>query len=116
MKKSTVIACAAFTGLAACAAPPSSPEEKVARQAAVMRHSTTECTIYMGGVAGIQDVIKAANRKEAQARQLGATDALIAKAKQDVRMTWDTGVAMVGEQEMCSDAMSVIGNELVKEG
>ena len=116
MKKSTVIAFAAFAGMAACAAPPSSPEESAARKAAAMRYSATQCTAYMGGISGIQDVLKAANRQEDKARQLGASDALIEKANRDVKSTWDFSVAMVGERDTCSDAMSSIATVMIEEG
>lgn len=110
-----LLAVAAATGLSGCAGEPKSPEEEAARRAATMRLSTTQCTIYMGGVSGMKEVLAAANRKESEARHLGANDAMIQQAKADVEMTWNTGVAMIGQQEMCSNIMAAIANDLVEQ-
>ena len=94
--------------LASCAATPKSPEEAAARKAASMRYSTTQCTIYMGGISDIRSVLDAANAMEKRARALGATDAVMVKAQQDVEVTWGTGVALIGKQEMCSNMVSTV--------
>jgi hypothetical protein len=66
----------------------------------------------MGGISDIRAVLDAANAMEKRARALGATDAVIAKAQQDVEMTWGTGVALIGKQEMCSNMVSAVASSM----
>ena len=106
--KKFVIAATAFGLLSACVAPPASPEERVARDAAKARVVAAECTIYVGGVAGIREMQQYASRTEEKARKMGANDDLIAKANTEARSVFGYMVALTSQSEACSDWLNEV--------
>ena len=93
--------------LAGCTAPPSSPMEKHARLAVGAELAAKRCAGYVGGYEGVQRMRDDSNRNIATARSLGATDAVIKKARSDVSNTFNTSVAFTSPQEACN---SLVGS------
>lgn len=88
--------------LAACAAPPQSPMEKHARLAAGAELVAMQCAGYAGGYDSARSLRADANRNIQTARNLGATDGVISKARQDVQTTFSTAAAFTSQQEACN--------------
>lgn len=97
-------------GLSACVKPVGSPAERAARDAAAMRLTNSKCVIYMGGVSGMKEVAKVASEKEAEARSLGADDALIAKGSQDAQSTFSALEIVAGKQVACENFVNMTVN------
>jgi hypothetical protein len=97
----------ALVGLTGCAVePPASPMEKYARLAAAARVSAENCGGYVGGYASAQQLRDDANMNVAKARQLGATDAVLAKARSDVLNAFNTALVFTTPQDACSQLIS----------
>lgn len=93
--------------LSACAPqPPSSPMEQKARLAAAADFAAQNCAGYAGGYTGAQQMKRDANENLVAARQLGATDEVIKKAKTDVQTVFNTTVAFSNKQEACNQLIS----------
>lgn len=101
------IAIASLIALANCAAPPASPMEKHARLAAAAELVAMQCAGYAGGYESARTLRADANKNIQTARNLGATDAVITKARQDVNTTFTTAAAFTSQQEACN---SMIGS------
>ena len=93
-------------GLNACVAPPSSPMEAAARKAAGAELAAKQCAGYVGGYEGVRRLREDSNRNIAIARSLGATDAVIQKARADVQTAFNATVAFTTQQQACN---SIIG-------
>ena len=104
--KIKVIAVVAALGLAGCVAPPSSPAEATARRAAAAELTAKRCAGYAGGYEAVRALRQDANKNIVIARNMGATDALIQKARTDVQTAFDTAVAFTTLQDACN---SMIG-------
>lgn len=92
--------------LAGCVQPPASPEEKVAGQWAGAELAATKCAGYIGGFSAAKDLRNEAKKDLAEARQLGATDELLVKAKTDVTSAITTSELMIGLRETCNQLVS----------
>jgi len=92
----------ASLGLAGCVAPPSSPEEAVARKAAAAELTAKRCAGHAGGYEAVRALRQDANKNIAMARNMGATDEVIQKARLDVQTAFDTAVAFTTVQEACN--------------
>lgn len=92
----------------ACVAPPASPMEKHARLASAAQLAGTSCAGYAGGYAGAKQLKQDANQNLATARNLGATDAVLIKAKTDVQNTFNTAAAFTSHQEACNQLIGSI--------
>lgn len=88
--------------LAACATPPSSPEEGYARRAAAAELVVKRCAGYVGGYGAIRELKKDANKNIATARELGADNTIIDKARLDVDGAFGMAEAFVGRAEACN--------------
>ncbi len=90
------------TLLAACATPPASPEERYARRAAGAELIAKRCAGYAGGYGAVRELKKDANQNIATARELGADNAMIDKARTDVAGVFDMAEAFTSRQEACN--------------
>lgn len=97
-------------GLSACVQPTQNPAERAARDAAAMRLTNSQCVIYMGGISEMREVLNAANKKEAEARSLGADDALIAKGVQDAQSTFSALEVVAGRRAACTNFVNMTVN------
>jgi hypothetical protein len=88
--------------LTACANPPASPEEGYARRAAAAELVAKQCAAYAGGYDAVRDLKKDASKNIATARELGADDALIAKARTDVDSVFSVAEAFTNRQQACN--------------
>lgn len=113
MKRSLwIIAVAASTSLGACAvAPPSSPMERHARLAAAAELAARQCGGFIGGYASARELRDDANRNILTARQLGATDADIEKARADARTTFEAMTFWADRNHACNELVSALAWE-----
>lgn len=93
--------------VAACAPPPpANPAEAAARAGAAYEYAARNC----GGMpGGFNDVVSMRNQSVARyalARQLGATDEVIAAQKQIVASTVAGAVVMIGQVDACRALIS----------
>jgi hypothetical protein len=88
--------------LAGCVQPPASPMEKHARLAAAALFAGQNCAGYAGGYGAAKQMKKDANKNIVIARKLGATDAVLQKAKTDVQTAFSTQSAFTSHQEACN--------------
>jgi PBP1b-binding outer membrane lipoprotein LpoB len=100
--KYVIIAVSSLAFLAGCVAPPSSPMEASARKAAAAELTAKRCAGYAGGYESVQKLRQDANKNIAIARSLGATDAVISKARTDVGTAFDMQVAFTDQQQACN--------------
>lgn len=93
--------------VSACAvAPPASEMEAQARQAAGAEYAALNCGAAVGGFSAARDLRDEANQRIVSARALGATDAVLNKARQDVRTSVATAAAFTTQQEACNQLVS----------
>ena len=97
----------ALLGASACTPPPANQMERHARMAAAAELASQKCAGYAGGYESAQAMRADANRNISIARGLGATDAVIEKARRDVNNPFAMQVAFTNQQEACN---SLIGN------
>lgn len=97
-----------LAALAGCVQPPQSPMEQQARLAMAAEFAAQTCGGYIGGYDGVKRMKADANRSIVTARNLGATDAVFAKAKADVKSTYDTAVIFTSPQQACNDLVSQV--------
>lgn len=96
----------------ACAPPPpANPMEKHARLAAGAEIAARQCAGYAGGYDGARTMRQDANRNVTLARNLGATDADLTRARKAVQTTFDTTVVWVSKQEACNQLVSSVAWE-----
>ncbi|MDB4091624.1 hypothetical protein N9563_01150 [bacterium] len=88
--------------LTACANPPASPEEGYARRAAGAELVAKQCAGYAGGYDAVRELKKDASKNIATARELGADDAMIAKARSDVDGVFSIAEAFTNRQQACN--------------
>lgn len=100
--KFRIIMIASLIGLAGCVAPPTSPMEATARKAAAAELVAKQCAGYAGGYESVRKLRQDANKNIALARNLGATDAVIQKARTDVQTAFSTQVAFTDQQQACN--------------
>lgn len=100
--KVKIIVVAACVGLAGCVAPPSSPQEAMARRAAAAELTAKRCAGYAGGYEAVRALRQDANKNITMARNMGATDELIQKARLDTQTAFDTAVAFTSIQDACN--------------
>lgn len=105
--KKTPIVLALTILVPACAEPPKSPMEKHARLAAAAAFVATNCAGYAGGYESARSLRKDADKNIQIARNLGATDGVLKKARQDVETTFITASAFTSHQEACN---SLVGS------
>jgi hypothetical protein len=82
--------------------------EKHARLAAAAQLAGTSCAGYAGGYAGAKQLKQDANQNLTTARNLGATDAVLIKAKTDVHSAFSTAAAFTSQQEACNQLVGSI--------
>ena len=92
--------------LAGCVQPPATPAEKAARQWAGAELAATKCAGYIGGFSAAKDMRNEAKKDLVEARELGATDELLAKAKTDVNSAATTSEILIGVRETCNQLVS----------
>ena len=85
-----------------CVAPPTSEKQLQARQAAAAEYVARNCAAYLGGFSDVRELRQAANQRIATARGLGATDAEIQTARQEVETSMVTMAAFTSQQEACN--------------
>ena len=91
-----------ITLLAACASPPASPEESYARRAAAAELVAKRCAGYAGGYDAVRELKKDASKNVATARELGADNTMIDKARTDVDGVFAMAEAFTSRQEACN--------------
>lgn len=96
------------SSLFACTEPPKSPMEKHARLAAGSELAANRCAGFAGGYAGAVQLKKDANKNIATARSLGATDAVINKARTDVNTAFSTAEVFTSRAEACNQLVGSI--------
>lgn len=95
--------------VAACGvSPPKSPMEQRARLAAAAELAAQQCAGYAGGYSGAQRMKQDANENITAAREMGADDAVLAKARSDVKSTFDTASVFSSKQEACNQLVSQV--------
>ena len=95
--------------LTACAPPPPANEmERLARLAAAAELAAQRCPGQLGGYQGAVQARQDANRTIATARQLGATDAVIAKARSETRQAFDATVVWTDPNTACNQLVGSI--------
>ena len=94
--------------LTACVQPPQSPMEQQARLAMAAQFAAQNCGGLIGGYDGAKQMKEDANKSIVLARNLGATDAVFAQAKADVKSTFDTAVIFTDRQSACNDLVSQV--------
>lgn len=98
--------------LTACAPPPpANPMEKHARLAAGAEIAARQCAGYAGGYDGAQRMRQDANRNITLARNLGATDADLDRARKAVQTSFDTTTVWISKQEACNQLVSSVAWE-----
>lgn len=80
--------------------------ESAARKAAAAELVAKQCAGYAGGYAGVKRLREDANKNITIARNLGATDAVLQKARMDTQSAFNTVAAFTSPQEACN---SLIG-------
>lgn len=106
MNKVIFAALGALSVLSACVAPPASPMEGAARKAMAAELVAKQCAGFAGGYQAAKDLRSDANRQMVIARNLGATDADLKKARMVVGNAFGTMEAFTSRQEACN---SMIG-------
>jgi len=92
--------------ISGCVQPPQSPMEAHARRAAGAELAAMQCGGYVGGYEAAKGLKADANRNLVAAQQLGATPAVIKKAKTDVETGFNTMSAFSNKQEACNTLVS----------
>lgn len=92
--------------LSGCVQPPQSPMEAHARRAAGAELAATQCGAYVGGYEAAKELKADANRNLVSAQQMGATPAVLKKAKTDVETGFNTMAAFSNKQEACNTMVS----------
>ncbi|MDP5308876.1 hypothetical protein [Paracoccus spongiarum] len=101
--KRVLIAIFSLSFLAACAPPdPTSPAQAMARRGAAYEHAARNCGGMAGGFNDIVMMRDQAALSYAQARKLGATEALIEQEKKAVATAVGGAEFWVGKGETCS--------------
>jgi hypothetical protein len=100
--KYIVLATVGLIGLSGCVEPPKSPMEAAARKAAAAELTAKQCAGYAGGYESVRKLREDANKNVTIARKLGATDAVLQKARTDVQTAFNTQVAFTTQQEACN--------------
>lgn len=107
MLKVFLISGAAALSLAACGvAPPASPMERHARMAAAAEIAARQCAGFAGGYSGARELREDANRNIVAARNLGADDAVVEKAREDARIAYESAVIWIGRPDACNHLIS----------
>jgi hypothetical protein len=88
--------------MTACAAPPASPQEGYARRAAAAELVAKQCAGFAGGYDAVRELKKDASKNITTARGLGADDAMIEKARNDVLNVFAVAEAFTSRQEACN--------------
>tara|TARA_R110002096_G_scaffold385567_1_gene579440 strand:+ start:1320 stop:1703 length:384 start_codon:yes stop_codon:yes gene_type:complete len=100
--KNMILTAVTLVTLAGCVAPAASPMEAAARRAAGAEIVARQCAGYAGGYSSVKTLREDASKNVATARNLGATDAVIAKARNDMQTGFNTMVAFTTPQEACN--------------
>lgn len=111
-KSARMLAAVPFLFLVACAVePPASNMEKQARLAAAAELASQSCAGYLGGYGDARTLRKDADASAATARSLGATDAVMQKARLDVETAFNGAVFLAGAPAACNELVSSIAWE-----
>lgn len=103
-----ILALGVLLPLAACVQPPKSPMEQQARLAMAAQFAAQNCGGFIGGYDGARRMKEDANKSIVLARNLGATDAVFAQARADVKSAFDTAVVFTDRQSACNDLVSQV--------
>jgi len=76
--------------------------EAAARKAAGAELVAKQCAGYAGGYEGVKRLREDANKNITLARNLGATDAVLQKARADTQSAFSTAAAFSSPQEACN--------------
>lgn len=95
-----------LAALTACVAPPSSEMERQARQAAGAEYAAKNCASSVGGFSAARELRQEANQRIVAARSLGATDAVLDKARVDVNTMVSTAAAFTTQRDACNQLVS----------
>lgn len=99
--------------LSACVQAPQSPMHIAARKAAGAELAAKQCSGFVGGYEGVKRLRQDANKNVNLARQLGATDEVIAESKSTVQTAFDLEEAFTSRPQACN---SLVGNLAWAEG
>ena len=105
--KHHILTIAIIFGLSACVQVPQSPMDVAARKAAAAEITAKQCAGYAGGYEAVKRLRDDANKNMAIAKQLGATNEVIASAKQTVQTSFDLMTAFTNKAEACN---TMVGN------
>jgi hypothetical protein len=83
--------------------------EAAARKAVAAELIAKQCPGYAGGYQAIGTLRQDSNKQITIARNLGATDAVIQKARTDVQSAFNTAVVFTSQQEACNSLMGELG-------
>ncbi len=109
MKKAGMFMGIAFGLLAGCVEPPASEMELQARVSKAAELAVLRCAAYTGGFENAQALKMAAEQAAADARALGATDAVFAKAAVDAERAFSSAVALNSLPEACNQLVGRLG-------
>ena len=107
--KHLALATALALSLAGCTAPPASPIEAAARKAAAAELVAKQCAGYAGGYVAVKDLRRDGASQLALARELGATDADIQKARTDVQNAYSAAAILTTTHEACNGMIGELG-------
>lgn len=85
-----------------CVQPPQNEQERAARLAVSSQFAAQRCMAQIGGYQAARELRANADKQMATARALGATDEVIAKARQDVETVFSTAAAFTSNNEACN--------------
>ncbi len=97
--------------LAACVPPPANPAEAAARKAAGAEYAARNCGAFVGGFQDARALKDVADEQITLARNLGADDAMIAKARSDVEVSVSTAAAFTTIRDACGQLVSSLAWE-----
>jgi hypothetical protein len=94
--------------LAGCVEPPASELELQSRIAGASKVMAEECSPFIGGFTSAKDLRATYDRSVAKARDLGATEADLAKGVTDARNALFGRQMLIGQREACTQFVSSI--------
>lgn len=98
--------CSLFVLLVGCVAPPADPAEAASRRVAGIEYAMRSCGGFVGGFGDIRELRKLHDKEIVTARSLGATNAMLVKARQDISNMLNTSVAFTSQQEVCGQLLA----------
>ena len=109
MLRSIIVLTAGLSLTACVSSPPLSPMQIAANQWAGAQVAVEQCAPWIGGFGDARELREEANEDLRRARQLGATDAVLNAARQDVNGKVMGAAFMVGAPQACSSLVASLG-------